>query len=227
MGHEALTGGILAVGAAVVLVVRPPRQRVVAWAVVGLGLLIAIPWLAVDDPQGLGFRLRLIAFVPRALCAAIILAAVPARALIAPALAVVALYVAPMGVRVDGEIVTHPALVTSALALQEQLPADAVAIVPERHIAFMVAWYADVAVALRPEHIPYARRWRVLPLSFIGAGSPLDEALIRARSLPAPPLGLHPRHPNGMVLVSEPTWDWLLAQLPPATRAHFARWPTI
>jgi hypothetical protein len=84
-------------------------------------------------------------------------------------------------------------------------------------------------VSLRPEGVPRARRWRVMPLSFIGMGSPLDQALMAARAEPAltPPLGVHPRHPNGMVLVAEPTWEWLLEQLPPPARKRFTAWPTI
>jgi len=137
--------------------------------------------------------------------------------------------IAPRDTQVEGEIVTHPALVTAALALQGQIPAGGVAIVPERHIAFMVAWYADVPVSLRPEPVPRDRRWRVMPLSFIGMGSPMDAALTAARDEPSltPPLGLHPRHPNGMVLVAEPTWEWILARLPPQAQRHFKAWPTI
>jgi hypothetical protein len=68
-----------------------------------------------------------------------------------------------------------------------------------------------------------------MPLAFIGNGSPLDQVLIEARREPSipPPIGLHPRHPNGFVLVREATWVWILDQLPPGPRAHFAAWPTI
>jgi hypothetical protein len=68
-----------------------------------------------------------------------------------------------------------------------------------------------------------------MPLAFIGMGSPLDEAIDRARAEPAltPPLGFHPRHRNGLVLVTEATWEWLIAQLPDGPRQYFARWPTI
>lgn len=233
MGHEALTGAVLAVGAGVALWLRgsrlAPAERAVAWAVVGLALAIALPVIAVDDPQGLGFRLRLVAFVPRALCGAIICIALTDRDWIVAAAAVVLAVLAPRDERVDGEIVTHPALITAALALQGQIPTGDVAIVPERHIAFMVAWYADVEVSLRPERVPPAHRWRVMPLSFIGMGSPLDQALMAARAEPglAAPIGVHPRHPNGMVLVAEPTWAWLLERLPPPAKKRFTAWPTI
>jgi hypothetical protein len=50
-----------------------------------------------------------------------------------------------------------------------------------------------------------------------------------ARAAPGvePPLGVHPRHPNGLVLVAEPTWRWVLERLPPADRDAYAAWPTI
>jgi hypothetical protein len=83
-------------------------------------------------------------------------------------------------------------------------------------------------VRLRPDAIPPAHRVRLMPLAFIGAGSPLDHALDAARAEPqlAPPIGVHPLHPDGLVLVAEPTWSWILAHLPPAARARAAAWPT-
>ena len=68
-----------------------------------------------------------------------------------------------------------------------------------------------------------------MPLAFIGNGSPLDRALMDARREPSiePPIGLHPRHHNGLLLVHEPTWDWILAHLPPRDRARLLEWPTI
>ena len=70
---------------------------------------------------------------------------------------------------------------------------------------------------------------RAMPLAFIGMKSPLDQLLMEARrepTIPAP-IGLHPRHPNGFVLVREQTWTWLLDQMSPDARAHYAAWPTI
>lgn len=219
----ALVVGAVAIGT---LIYRRDRN-VLPWSIAILGIAIGFPFLDVTDPQGLAFRLRLVAFVPIGLGIVVILAAVPRRVEAAAALALLAAIAAPQDTTVEGEILTHPALIASALALDHQIPDDKIAIVPERHIAFMVAWYAHANVALRPEHVPHDQRVRVMPLSFIGDGSPLDAALLRARSLPEPPLGVHPRVPNGMVLVTERTWDWLLAQLPDDARRHFQRWPTI
>jgi hypothetical protein len=245
VGHDALLG--LAVGlVAVALLLRrrargapagpsatSPAAAAAAWPILALAIAIGLPLLAVSDREGLGFRLRLAAFVPAALAAAVLARAALGRwvhrdrALVAAA-AVLALVRRP-GDRLDGEIVTHPALVTAAEALRGRVPPDATLIVPERHIAFLVAWYTGADVAIRPESVPPARRYRLLPLHFIVADSPLDRALLAARAEPSliPPLGLHPSHPDGMVLVAEPTWDWIVARLPAADRARCRAWPTL
>lgn len=239
MGHEALLGAVLAVLAAISLVIgtrnHTQGERVASWVILGVAGLIAVPWLDVSDPQGLGFRIRIAAFVPMALGAAIVARAarlVPiAQWQRDAALAIVALVIviAMPRDRTEGRILAHPAMVAAVEGLAGRIPDGGIAIVPERHIAFMVTWYTGAPHRQRPEGVPREQRWRVLPLAFIGAGSPLDEALIAARHQPGlvPPVGTHPRHPNGLVLVAEPTWEWILTQLPPAARAYFTRWPTI
>lgn len=250
-GHEAAIGAGFALAAALVLALRlgearrgaEPQaserrsrgERVVAWAFVALALVIGLPWLDVTDAQGLGFRLRVTAFLPLAICAALVAGALARladgwlRDAFLAILAIVVVARAPTE-RSEGRIVAHPALVSAVLAATTKLPANTTVIVPERHILFMVAWYTRAPVSLRPESVPYGRRVRLLPLHFIQMGSPLDEAIDAARRdarIAEPPIGLHPRHRNGLVLVSEPTWDWLLEALPPGARAHWARWRTI
>ena len=269
MGHEAAIGGVLGGLALLALSrtvrralgglrrpARPPTdapappvpptmaagERGAAWALAALAIVIGLPWLAVEDPQGLGFRLRVAAFVPMALTAAVVArmlgaalaARLPARsgpvlregALVALAIAIL---IAVPARRLEGRIVAHPAMVAAMVALEGALPAGAVMIIPERHLMFMAAWYTRAPSRLRPEPVPPARRWRLMPLAFIGAGSALDQALLAARREPSlvPPRGTHPRHPNGLVLVPEATWAWVLAQLPGGSRAHYERWPTI
>jgi hypothetical protein len=104
-------------------------------------------------------------------------------------------------------------------------PGDTV-IVPERHIAYMIAWYLRAQVSIRPDPVPPERRWRVMLLKWIGFdASPLNRELLAARDRPgSPPLGLHPSHPNGMVLVTEPAWQEIAARLPPGS--PWPRWPT-
>jgi len=250
LGHDALVGIVLALIALIVYPLRvriagviPARWRLeaqptpaaitaAAWPILVLALAIGVPFLAVTDREGLGFRLRLAAFVPAALTAAIVARAVLARFAYRDAgLAALALVLALTrrpGTQIAGQIVTHPALVTAALALSGHVPAGATLIIPERHIAFLVAWYTRAHVAIRPDGIPPARRYRLLPLHFIGEGSALDRQLLAARAEPSlePPLGVHPLHPNGLVLVAEPTWAWILDHLPAEDRAYFAAWPT-
>lgn len=254
LGHEALLGAACAILAALVLhrrarlrlgltVTAPSAGEAAAgWAFVCLALVIALPWLAVTDGQGLGFRMRVAAFVPFAMCAAIGLRVVvwgvrtlllagkpwaPLEPVLGIGLAAVLVIALPHE-RTAGRIVTHPALVTATLALADKVPADDTVIIPERHIAYMAAWYANVRVSLRPDPIAPAHRWRLMPLAYIGDRSPLDQALLAARAQPglAPPIGLHPLHPDGLVLVPEKTWAWVLGRLPPRDREHYAAWPT-
>lgn len=264
--HEALIAGGIAVVAAVLLVLRVGEQprggaKAIAWGVIGLGILIALPWLAVDDAQGLGFRLRVTAFVPLAIGAALVAAAAARlldqrRTAARPgksgtpdhrtasatpgnfegwqrdaALLVLALVVARAPhTRTEGRVVPHPAMVAAVMAAATKIPANTTVIVPERHILFMTAWYTGAPVRLRPDTIPYGRRIRLMPLAFIGMGSPLEDTIDAARAdrhVAEPPLGLHPRHRNGLVLVAEPTWDWLLATLPAEVRGYWAPWRTI
>ncbi|MEO7734117.1 MAG: glycosyltransferase family 39 protein [Kofleriaceae bacterium] len=251
LGHDAVLGAGLAVAAFVAFGLRAralgrqPTDRhpahvrpagaitAASWPILVLAIAIGLPFLAVSDPQGLGFRLRLAAFVPAALAAAILARAVLGRAAhrdaVLAALAAVLAFLRQPTAALEGVVYTHPALVSAAEALTGRVPPGMTLIVPERHIAFLVAWYTRAPVALGPDGIAPALRGRLLPLHFIGAGGALDRALIAARAEPSlvPPLGVHPLHPNGLVLVTEPTWIWALAQLPPADRAYFAAWPTI
>lgn len=264
MGYEAAIGAVLALLAAAwlhrrtqrgivglvhgdktaVVPVLRPSEVATGWTFVVLALVIGLPWIAVTDPQGLGFRLRTAAFLPMAMCAAIVarasfvplsrFAAVWQRSLglIREAylvlIAIVILLAVPTN-RTQGRIMAHPAMVSAVHGVGEHVADGEVIIVPERHIMFMVAWYARDPIRLRADAVPRERRWRLMPLAFIGAGSPLDDALMAARREPslAPPIGLHPRHPNGLVLVREATWEWILDRLPPGARDHFASWPTI
>ncbi len=62
-------------------------------------------------------------------------------------------------------------------------------------------------------------------MSYMSDG--LSRALDDARSAAgvAPPVGLHRGHRNGLVLVAEPTWSWVLGRLSAAERAHYRAWP--
>lgn len=210
-----------------------PAERALVWSAAAIVLVTAIPVLAVADPDGLGFRLRVAVFAP----AAIVAAAAAGRALaaldrtFAATLTVAVLIgylVAIPAERRDGMVIAHPALVSGMHALPGRLPPDAVVIAQERHLGFMAAWYARVPVRLRPEPVPPARRWRLLAGNLIGLGSPLDKALRAARAAPGlpPPIGLHARDPDGLVVVPEATWDWVVARLPPPAARYWRAWHT-
>jgi len=208
----------------------PPGDTAAAFAIAALAVVIALPWLDVTDAQGLAFRLRIAAFVPLALLAATLAGRLAAwlrhRDLALAALAAVIALSTP-GERDEGRVATHPALVTSIQAMAGRIPPGDTVIVPERHVTFMIAWYLRVPVRLRPEPVPPEHRRRVVLLNWIRDGGPeLDRALLAARDRPPPaaPIGLHPSHPNGMVLLSEPAWQAIAASLPPDS--PWPRWPT-
>jgi hypothetical protein len=252
-GHEALIGALVgAVGIALLTrgvrtwlegvalpagwQAAPPRrglpgETAVAWTVCVLAVVIAWPWLDVTDVQGLGFRLRVAAFVPFALAASVVAGKLVARVKHRDfGLAVVALALAMRapGDRDDGRIDVHPSMVSAIIALDgAHVPAEDTIIVPERHIVYMVAWYTRHAVRILPASVPPEHRWRLIPLAWIGFDSPLEKALTAARAWPRPPLGLHPRHPNGLVLMPEATWERVLEALPANVRTRWSRWQTI
>lgn len=256
LGHEALIGCWLAIAALLVrsrwgrraievathaIIPRehvgpprpamPPGDAAAGWTLAAIAIVLGLPWLDVTEPQGLGFRLRIAAFVPLALVAALVagrvLAHIRHRDLALAALALALAFHTP-GERDEGLVPTHPAVVTSIQAMTGRIPPGDVVIVPERKIAYMITWYLRVPARTQPGRIPAERRWRVMLRNWIGVDSPLHDALLAARDRPGasppPPIGLHPSHPNGMVLVSEAAWQALAAALPPG--APWARWPT-
>jgi 4-amino-4-deoxy-L-arabinose transferase-like glycosyltransferase len=247
-GHEALIGAVLGIAGAFVLANRraidrivPPAQirgeptrrsvpgeTAVAFAIFVIAIAIAWPTFDVTDAQGLGFRLRVAAFVPMSLAAAVVVGRLASRVKhrdFVLAVAAFALATRTPGQRTEGRIDAHPAMVAAVQALH--VPDGDTAVVPERHIVFMVAWYTRARVQIRPEGSDPAHRWRLLPLAWTGLGSPLDKALTAARTGPHPPIGLHPRHPNGLVLVPEETYQRVLESIPAGARTAWSRWRTI
>jgi len=249
IGHEAAVAGALGLIALVLVPLRRrapaawrdadaatvrPAARAVALALAALAVVVALPWIDIHDPQGLGFRLRVAAFVPMALVGAALVGALVAGAARDIRLTGVVAFAAVWALvqparRDEGVVRVHPAMVAATVALAADLPAGAVVICPERHILFMAAWYARADVRLRPDGVPAEKRWRLVPLAFIGEGSKLDDALLRARAAPglAPPRPLHPLAPNGLVLVPDATWAWAVDQLPEPARSRFRKWRTI
>lgn len=197
-------------------------------------VVIAVPVLNVSDPEGLGFRLRLVCFIPLALCAAWITGQLVARIstryrlLVLIPFLLAFLYQRPTGVG-EGVVTTHPSMQAAVRTVRGLVPENDVIVVPERHLVFMTAWHTDRSVRLRPDTVPVERRWRLVPMAYMN--DELSRAIRRARTeKPAtlPPIRrLHPEHENGLVLMQEPTWNWLVTNLSPASRRFYRRWPTL
>jgi hypothetical protein len=259
LGHEGRDAGILGLAGGAVLVAvlllrgrtwwpaveRTPAVTAAAIAACALGVFVALPWIDVTDPQGLGFRLRIAAFVPWALAAAVVAGQAAAFVaaeierqrnpfgplaglMVAGALAIVFVRAQPTQ-RNDGVVRAHPAMVAATQALAGAVPTGDTIVISERHTLYMAAYYARIPIVLRPETVPPDRRWRLMPLAFIGRETSLYRLLLSARRTPgvAPPRGFHPRDPNGLVLVPEPTWTWILDRLPPGPQRHYRAWRTI
>ena len=215
---------------------RTPEADAIVYAAIALIALTALPWLAIHDPDGLGFRLRTSVFAPLAIVTAALIARLAAATAVSPRAAL--LLVTPalatwLAVRpaasTEGLVRAHPAMVAAIRAARGALPADAVVITAERHLGFQLTWYARIPVRMRPEPVPPARRWRMIPGNLLGFGSPLERTLDLARATPglALPLDLHPRHPSGLVLVPEATWTWVLDRLPEPDATWWRAWHTI
>ncbi|HEY0250407.1 MAG TPA: glycosyltransferase family 39 protein, partial [Kofleriaceae bacterium] len=174
--YEPLLAGLVCIAALSVAWSRPavtgPHHRLTAIAICALGILLALPWLSVDDPQGLGFRLRVAAFVPLALGGAIIVGALRHALFGCAIAAVLVAYELPRaylaGVQPAGVVPTSPVLAGAVANARGKIPEGKTVIVPERHILFMVDWYTRAAVNLRPELVPLSERIRMVGLVWIG-----------------------------------------------------------
>ncbi len=213
--------------AAAALTVAWPRLPPFAIGFVALALILAIPWLDVHDVQGAALRLRAAAFVPLAPLAALVIARlvradVP-RVAACAALAAAALLVRPLAPS-DGQSHTHPALVAAVRALDGVVPPGASVVTQDRKIAFMARWYARQPMQLHP----VASAYRLMPGYWITAE--LRQALTELRATPpsgvALPRDLHPADENGLVLLPEATFEYLMTRVSPAARAHYHTWPT-
>ena len=231
-GHETAIAAVLAV-AALALCLRPSSsQRAAIVGPAAFALVAAIPWLDVGDPQGLAFRLRVVTFLPLALLVAWLAGQVAAhltpyvRGALFVGFAAGWILSRPVAEVREGVVHTHPAMQLAARAVAGRVPDDGVIITPSRQVMFMVTWYTRVPARLHPANVPPARRWRLLTYPLIQSSKPLQRALRRARTdaAVARPQGLHPGSIDGLVLMPEATWQWLLQRLPEAERHELEPW---
>jgi hypothetical protein len=243
-GHEAAIAGVVALAAAALLVLwrvrrapelpqRPAHDRAVIIAPVALAIFAALPWIDVTDPEGLGFRLRLMAFLPLVIAAAFVAGVLLRRlprpvpgALVAGFL--VGWILSRPATSREGLVDVDPDMRAAILAAQDVVPEGDWIICPQRSLMFMATYETRAQVRLRPETIAPERRWRLMPSRF------LHEHVVRAMKLlreqrPAGvplPRGLHPRNEDAVVLMPEVTWEWLMKQIPPWLRKQYDGWRT-
>ena len=232
LGHAPMLAFLAAVTFFVAQARRPAngQHRHIATSFAVLALVVAVPVLDVTDPNGLGFRLRLLSFVALVVLAGPVLSRVLAslsgmqRAAACFALAgfVVAFHRAPES---EVVVVQHPALVVAVKTAAAHVGPDDLVITPERRLAFMTTWFTRAAAQTAQPAEPREGTWRLLPLPYLGHRAIRDE-LAAARSSGAAVHSLHPLNPLGLVLVAEPAWQNLVDKLPPASRAHYRSWPT-
>jgi hypothetical protein len=238
--HEVAIAGAVSLGAVAlfglarwvpVLATRVPlRDRAFGLGPALWAVLFALPWIDAGDPEGLAFRVRLLSFAPLALAAALLAAHALARLdatwrmtaiMLATGIALYrpGRYEAPV-VRAD------PDLAAAIAGARGRVPAGDIIVSPERHILFMTVWYTGIETRLDPESVPAARRWRLIPMSYMSEH--LVRALDDAREAAgvAPPISLHPGNRNGLVLLPEKTWEWVLGRLPTDEADGYRRWPT-
>ncbi|HEU5056836.1 MAG TPA: hypothetical protein VFU21_09945, partial [Kofleriaceae bacterium] len=214
-GHEAAAGGAVALLLVAIHMARrgkpgPLEGSPVGWMLVGLALFTALPWLAIGDPDGIGFRLRISAHLALAPLAGLLLAALiddrRRAAVAAAAIAALLLAVRPLA-REEGVVRPNPALVAAAVRVAAGLPADAELVTPDRQVAFLLTWQSRRPARTRPRDGALgAHTWRVLPAAWLDAES--------AAALPA----------GDLVAVPEASWQAMLARLGPAARRRWDEW---
>jgi hypothetical protein len=236
LGHEvALATGLAVLVLGFAWLRKPtegPRLPPLVIGFCAFAVLQALPWIDITDDQGLGYRLRLCAFTCLGPCAALLAARLlgrfrPTVRSGAWTLAVGLVLLRPWSSN-EGVVKAHPAMVEATLHLRGVLPPETIVVVPERHTAFMAAYYGEVNVRLRPP-VPLdpEHTFRLLPGAAVRPD--LWAALDRMRAQPVPgvvpAISLHPLHPNGLVLLSEPTFQYLVASLPTQEQQWYRAWP--
>jgi len=229
VGLAALAAFLLARRVRALASTVPPSDRALGAGPAAWAVLFALPWIAASDPDGLAFRVRLFSFAPLALAAPLLAAHALARLdatwrmtaiMLATGLALYrpGRYEAPV-VRAD------PDLAAAVAGARGRVPPGDMIVSPERHIVFMTVWYTGIETRLDPASVPAARRWRLIPMSYMS--EELVRALDEARAAPgvAPPISLHRGNRNGLVLLPEATWEWLLGRLPAGEARAYRQWP--
>jgi hypothetical protein len=186
-------------------------------------IVLALPWLSLDDPNGLVYRVRLMAFAALAICAPAALNLLMARARPAYRLAMAA--VASLGVLAlvpftytVPVVVPNRAMVPSLTAIAQHTPPDAVIIASDNALAFLVKWVTNREGRMKPIASDLRPTYRLLSPGIVPAVQ-FDRFRQQLPAHLSPPIRLSPSQPP-MWLIAEPTWRALVDSLPPAQRAR-------
>lgn len=214
--------------------IEPETLALLAGPII-LGLTLAIPWLSVRDGQGLINRLRVMAFVPLAICGPAALAFLLAlraprlERLVPLAAVVMVMTLVPLryteAALAPGRATDIPAL----KALRDHTPENAIIAVIDRFLSYQVKWFADREARMRPPPSAGGRPvYRlitpgVLPPRVLGG---LDSLSVRLPAEVARPVLLHAGKPR-LYLISDPAWQALLRVVGPEDRAKMEPWPGI
>jgi len=218
-GHEVAAGAVVALAVIALHIQRLRRGAAgilspVGWTLAALALFTALPWLAVGDPDGIGFRLRISAHLALAPLGGLLLVQLvrePRAALVAAAIVTAALLALRPLAREEGVVRATPFLVAAARDAAAELPAGAEIVTPDRQIAFLLTWESGLPARTRPcDGALGAATWRVLPDAWLD-----PEA---ARALSAEP------NASGFHLVREGRYRAMLARLSPAARRRWDDW---
>ncbi|MFY1829261.1 hypothetical protein ACN47A_25310 [Myxococcus fulvus] len=172
-----------------------------------LCVLLALPWLNVEDRQGLAMRLRLTAFLPLAVFSGLLFAQmlefVPEkmRALVCAASVATLLLVRPSQPR-DGTVIVMEDRAGAARELEGVIPSGALVITTDRHLAFMTTWHTRASARKSvPLRIEPERTYRLMAMAAVDG--PFWDALDSCRSATWEP-GEVPRvFSDALVLLTE------------------------
>ncbi|MBZ4406873.1 hypothetical protein K8640_01485 [Myxococcus sp. XM-1-1-1] len=151
-----------------------------------LCVLTALPWLNIEDRQGLAMRLRLTAFLPLAVFTGLLFAQMLERAremtrTMACAASIAALLLLRPSQPREGTVTVMEDRAGAARELEGAIPPEALVITTDRHLAFMTTWYTRASARKSvPSRIEPERTYRLMALASLDG--PFWDALEACRS---------------------------------------------
>ncbi|MFY2563999.1 ArnT family glycosyltransferase [Corallococcus terminator] len=208
------------------------RRSPVVLGFVLLCLVFSMPWLNVEDRQGLAMRLRLTAFLPLSVFAGLLFSrmfvfasGVP-RATVCAA-SVAALFLLRPSRPGEGTVTVMQDRAEAVHELEGLIPPGALVITTDRHLAFMTTWHTRASARKSvPPRIESARTYRLMATAALDG--PFWDSLDACRPGAAPAewgLGDAPRILSGaMVLLTERCFQEVSNHLPAASQLPGREW---